>query len=312
MQLFIFGDILLDEIHYVDALPREGECRIIKTANVFYGGRGANIAVAARKLGLNAALFSIAGRNFSSSGYEAYLRENQVNIENVKLVQEEMSRFLLYTTTDKSYAFYNPRVDHYYDALPFNIDILKGCEMVHFTLMHEKFCARVLKQLKNVKLKNVNMNWIISASLGKEIYLASKRYLSLLLRVCNYLFMNEAEAKALTAKVGAEMKELLQNENLRAMAITSGEKGSIIQTSKRVIRIPAVKVKRARNPVGAGDAYAAGFLFGLSRNYDLLTCGRIASVVASYAVEGFGAQSSLPNINQVRYRYLKAFGAPFH
>lgn len=306
MQLFIFGDITLDEIHFVDALPREGECRIIKTGNIFFGGRGANIAVAAGKLGLNAALFSIAGRDFFSSGYEAYLRENQVNIENVKLVQEEMSRFFLYiTSSGSSYAFYNPRVDPYYDTLAFNIDILKGYEMVHFTLMHEKFCTRVLEQLKNA-----DTNWIISASLGKEIYLASKRYLSLLLRICNYLFMNEAEARALTEKVGGEMKELLQNENLRAMAITSGERGSVIHTSKRGIRIPAVKVKRARNPVGAGDAYAAGFLFGLSRNYDLRTCGRIASVVASYAVEGFGAQSSLPNISQVRYRYLKAFGVP--
>ncbi|MEM2924957.1 MAG: PfkB family carbohydrate kinase [Methanocellales archaeon] len=308
MQLFIFGDVTLDEIHYVDALPREGECRVIKTANIFFGGRGANIAVAARKLGLNVALFSITGRDFATSGYEAYLRENQVNIENVKLVEIEMSRFLLYITSEgKSYAFYNPRVDPYYDTLAFDIDMLKKYELVHFTLMHERFCTRVLKQLKNA-----DRSWIISASLGKEIYLASKHYLNLLLSTCNYLFMNEAEARVLTAKVGVEMKELLENENLRAIVITLGERGSVIHTLKRSIRIPVVKVKRARNPVGAGDAYAAGFLFGLSRNYELRTCGRIASVVASYAVEGFGAQSKLPSASQVRYRYLKAFGSPFH
>ncbi len=304
MQLFIIGDITLDEIHHVDALPSEGECRIIKTANIFYGGRGANIAVAARKLGLNVALFSLAGRDFSRSGYEAYLRENKVNIENLKIVENvEMSRFFLYTTSKgESYAFYHPSVDPYYDTLAFNIDILKDYEMVHFTLMHEKFCTRVLEQFKN-------MDKIVSASLGKEIYLASKRYLSLLLSKCNYLFMNEPEAKNLIAKVG---RESLLKSNLRAIAITLGERGSVIHTRGRKINIPAVKVKRARNPVGAGDAYVAGFLFGLSRNYDLRTCGRIASVVASHAVEGFGAQSSLPSVNQVRYGYLKAFGSSLH
>jgi sugar/nucleoside kinase (ribokinase family) len=305
MQLFIFGDITLDEIRFVDALPSEGECRIIKSVNILFGGRGANIAVGAKKLGLNATLFSIVGRDFSTSGYEAHLRKNQVNIENLKMIWNiELSRFFLYTSRCESYAFYDPRVDPYYDTFAFNIDILKDYEMVHFTLMHEKFCTRVLKQL-------INSDKILSASFGKEIYLASKRYLNLLLEVANYLFMNEAEAKVLLAKLGVGKEKLLQNKNIRAIAITLGERGSLIYTCKQKMRIPAVKVKRARNPLGAGDAYTAGFLYGLSRNYDLRTCGRIASVVASYAIEGFGAQSSLPSINQVRYRYFKVFGSHF-
>lgn len=306
MRLFIFGDITLDIINCVDALPLNGECRIIRSTSTFFGGRGANIAVAASRLGLDAALCSIAGRNFSSSGYEVYLKEKGVNIENLKMIEEaEMSRFFLYMNKKgQSYAFYEPSVDAYYDTFDFDDDRLKGYELVHFTLMHEKFAARCLKRLEK-------MDKIISAGFGKEIYLASEEFLKFLLGRCRYLFMNDAEAGVLMAKVGARREEeLLQCENLNAIAITSAEKGSIIHTRKGQIRISAVRVKKVRNPIGAGDAYAAGFLSGLSKGKDLRICGRIATTVASFAVEGFGAQSSLPSLNQVKRRYLQAFSSP--
>ncbi len=306
MRLFIFGDVTLDRIFSVDWLPAEGECRVIRSSKALFGGRGANIAIATGRLGMSVALCSIAGRDFFPSGYASQLKKHNVDIESLTIVEEaETSRFSLYEDQEGgSYAFYEPCVDMYYDTLAFDIRRLKGYDMVHFTLAHEKFAGKVLDKLEHTKK-------ILSASLGREIYLISARYLRRLLGTCEYLFMNETEAGILKAKVKtAGGTELFTNySNLQAIAITSGEAGSVIHTRREKIKIPAVKAKRATNPLGAGDAYVAGFLYGVSKKYDMRTCGKIASAVASFAVVGYGAQSSLPDLGRVKRRYLDAFGS---
>lgn len=302
MALFVFGDVTLDTIYCVDGLPGGGECRIIRGAKTFFGGRGANIAVAASKLGMKVALCSIAGEDFHTSGYSAQLKKHKVNTENLKVIEQvRISRFYLYENQKgESCAFYEPRVDKYYDTLDFDVSKLEDYGMVHFTSMHEKFAVKMLRKLRHT-------NKIVSASLGKEIYMVSASYLRLLLETCEYIFMNEAEARELKVKV----KELFPDgkENSLVIVITSGIAGSVIQTRDAMIKIPTVKARKATNPIGAGDAYVAGFLYGISKKYDLQTCGRIASVVASFAIEGYGAQSSLPDFDRVKRRYLDTFGA---
>ena len=72
---------------------------------------------------------------------------------------------------------------------------------------------------------------------------------------------------------------------------TLGEAGSCIYTPDSVkCKIPPVQIDNPVDPTGAGDAYRAGLLKGLSLGYDLEKCAAMGSVSASYAVEHVGTQ----------------------
>jgi sugar/nucleoside kinase (ribokinase family) len=71
-------------------------------------------------------------------------------------------------------------------------------------------------------------------------------------------------------------------------AVTRGEKGSLILTPERIIEIEAEPVARVVDTTGAGDLYAAGFLFGRARGLNLRTCGRLASIAAAEIISHIG------------------------
>lgn len=104
------------------------------------------------------------------------------------------------------------------------------------------------------------------------------------------LVANEAELAALT---GADTFE----DGLAAMAgyetllvATRSEKGSVVATGDDQYEIPAEPVPQVVDTTGAGDAYAAGFLHGYARGYDLPTCGRLGAVSASEVISHLGSR----------------------
>jgi sugar/nucleoside kinase (ribokinase family) len=65
-------------------------------------------------------------------------------------------------------------------------------------------------------------------------------------------------------------------------------------TPETVVQIPAWPVGKVVDLTGAGDLYAAGFLFGYTQGRDHATCGRIASLCAGEIISHFGARPEVP------------------
>lgn len=77
-------------------------------------------------------------------------------------------------------------------------------------------------------------------------------------------------------------------------ALTRSEQGSVIVADGQVHRVAAHPVSTLVDTTGAGDLYAAGFLFGLSRGRDLPTCGRLGSLAAAEVISHVGARPMVP------------------
>jgi len=102
------------------------------------------------------------------------------------------------------------------------------------------------------------------------------------------VFANEEEVKALTGLDPEKAIEILA-EICNIAIVKLGPEGSIVMSGSDKIKIDAVNA----NPIdttGAGDLYAAGFIYGLSQNAKLRTCGRIGSVLAGKVIEVLGAK----------------------
>ncbi len=104
----------------------------------------------------------------------------------------------------------------------------------------------------------------------------------------NIVFANEDEARAFTGK--EPLEALIHISNHCDMAIVKvGKDGSFIKSGDKIVQIKP-RLANCIDTTGAGDLYAAGFLFGLACNYSLEVCGSIGSLVSGNVVEVLGAK----------------------
>ncbi len=102
------------------------------------------------------------------------------------------------------------------------------------------------------------------------------------------VFANEEEALSLTGKNAEEALAVIAD--MCSIAVVKlGAQGSFIKTGDRIIRIEAIPAK-CIDTTGAGDIYAAGFLYALSENLNLKVAGKIGSLLAAKVVEVIGAK----------------------
>jgi sugar/nucleoside kinase (ribokinase family) len=102
------------------------------------------------------------------------------------------------------------------------------------------------------------------------------------------LFANEEEAKAFTGLPPEQALESMSRD-CSLVIVKLGGKGSIIQRKSERYIVPSIKAN-CIDTTGAGDLYASGFLFGLTKNFDLEKCGKLGSLLAGNVIEVIGAK----------------------
>ncbi|HTC07883.1 MAG TPA: adenosine kinase [Acetobacteraceae bacterium] len=103
------------------------------------------------------------------------------------------------------------------------------------------------------------------------------------------LFANEAEITSLYETNTFEAAADQARRDVALAALTRSEAGSIILRGDSTVTVAAERADVV-DTTGAGDAYAAGFLAGLTSGRDLATCGRIASIAAAEVIGHYGAR----------------------
>jgi adenosine kinase len=91
--------------------------------------------------------------------------------------------------------------------------------------------------------------------------------------------------------------------------MTRGEAGALITADQAEFEIPAARPKRVLDPTGAGDAFRAGLMLGLTRKYPWPVVGRLAALAAVHAIEHPGPQQHSYTRHEFAARYTQNFGA---
>ncbi|MCB1539241.1 MAG: adenosine kinase [Rhodospirillales bacterium] len=108
------------------------------------------------------------------------------------------------------------------------------------------------------------------------------------------LFANEAEILALYQSTSLDHALESVRPHCRVIAVTRSEKGCVILNGGETLEIPAFPVDRVIDTTGAGDQFAAGFLFGLARGRDLYHCGQLGCLAASEVIAHVGPRPETP------------------
>jgi sugar/nucleoside kinase (ribokinase family) len=115
-------------------------------------------------------------------------------------------------------------------------------------------------------------------------------------RTVDLVFANESELLSLyeTSDFDGALSQLRKDIGLAA--VSRSEKGCVIASADGVIAVPAQPIDKLVDTTGAGDLFAAGFLFGFARGAGLRNCAELGTLAASEIIQHLGArpQTSLP------------------
>jgi ribokinase len=302
-DILAFGSIVIDNVLLVKRFASVNETVQAEKYRYTYGGAGANVAVAAARLGAKSGIFAVSGYDFTRISYEKALKEQGVDTRGVivtKAFPVPRSFIISKENSDDQILYYyeNKRGTSrlLFENERLAAELAKEYEILHFSTGHFEFYYRFLKRSR---LENV-----ISFDPGQETFSYPYR-VTRILRYTHVLFMNNYEAKRI--KELLKLQSLKEIEGPRLICVSMGAQGSVIIFNRKTYRIPAVRPSRLVDPTGAGDSHRAGFLVALLKGYDIPTAGKIASTVASFTIEAEGAQTSLPTWEKVVRRYEHFF-----
>ncbi len=127
-------------------------------------------------------------------------------------------------------------------------------------------------------------------------------FLALIRSGIGILFANESEILSLYETNSFD--EAVRNvaRDTRLAVLTRSEKGSVIVSEGEPIQISPEPVRKVVDTTGAGDLYAAGFLFGLARDFDLKSAGQLGSFAAAEIIGQMGARPEVKLSHLARMR----------
>ena len=104
------------------------------------------------------------------------------------------------------------------------------------------------------------------------------------------LFGNDAEVRALYETSDSASAFAALAEDCRFAVVTRSEEGAIVLREGRTVTVPAAPVGGVVDLTGAGDLFAAGFIYGLARGRDEMTCARLGALAAAEVIGQIGAR----------------------
>lgn len=168
------------------------------------------------------------------------------------------------------------------------VDDFRGCCHAHiegYLLFNEALMRKVLESAKKAGCS-------ISLDLASfEVVNAAKRILpEILENYVDIVFANEEEGTAFTGIEGDYSAMALRLAELTGIAaIKVGAHGSYVSQNGRVEKVEPMHAAKVVDTTGAGDLWAAGFLYGWLRNRPLAECGKIGSTLGSAVVQEYGS-----------------------
>jgi len=118
--------------------------------------------------------------------------------------------------------------------------------------------------------------------------------------------LNDYEARVVEQKIGKGVEQLARVA--QAVVVTRGGEGSVVVTADAEFRIPAVPPEGVVDPTGCGDAFRAGLLYGMARDWGWEKSAQLASVMGSIKIAHRGGQNHRPGREAIARRFKETFG----
>ena len=279
----------------------------VNSTRLAFGGDALNEAVVLSQLGAKVELISKVGDDEAGKRVLDFLLEKQVDVTRVKVEEGLVTgiNIVLVTPDGERVFLTNPNGSlrklgeaDVREQLEEAADIVCLASMFVSPLLDIPAMERIFQRLKS-KLGRILVADMTTAKNGESI-----EDIEGLLKYIDYVIPNETEAERLTGESDVyRSAELFLEHGASCVVIKRGSKGCLIRTRERQIEVPAYAHAKLVDTTGAGDSFAAGFLYGLKNGMSLEECGRFGCAAASCTVEKMGANAAIESVELPMRRY---------
>lgn len=300
MEVLCLGILVADVVAKpIDEMPGKGKLKLVDTMELHTGGCASNTGYALNKLGISTGLMGKVGVDGFGDFIVRYMKSAGLDIRGIKRTSSvNTSATMVMVSSDGERTFFHylgANAELCYEDIDF--DIIKEAKILHVagTFLMPKFdgepASRVLKQAKD---------WGIITSLDTAWDSRGNwmRVLEPCLQYLDIFMPSIEEARMITGKEEPpEIAEYLLSYGIGTVALKMGERGSYIRTRDWELYVPVYKV-RTVDATGAGDAFAAGFLAGVSAGWDHRDAARLGNAVGACCVTAIGAVAGIKDLQE--------------
>ncbi len=252
------------------------------------GGSAANTINGIANLGLQCAFIGQIGHDKYGGLYMDDLEKNNIQAK-LLISNTQTGRATVFISKDSERTFgtyLGAAVEMSAEDLKpemfrgFNIIHLEGYLVQNHELIER---AMIIAKQEGLTISLDLASYNVVESNNEFLHKVVKKYVDI-------LFANEEEAKAFTGKLPEEaLDEIAKDVDIAVVKI--GSKGSLIKRGGLIEKIGVIKVKSI-DTTGAGDLYAAGFLYGFAKGLPLAKCGKMGSILSGKVIEVIGPKMS--------------------
>ncbi|WP_125766453.1 ribokinase [Lapidilactobacillus wuchangensis] len=288
-KIIVIGSAAIDFMIETNELPTRGKTVLGKRFNTSMGGKGANQAVAAARMGASVTMIGCVGTDHFSDAINSNLANNQINVDYMERVTQ--------STAGTAFVILNNQDNQ--------IIVVPGANA-------ELTWEKVAPSLKKIAIANDLV--ILQNEIPLETNLA-------IIKFCEQqkisVLYNPAPAKKISTNVlkqityltpnEHEFKQLFPNQTLEQilphypnkLIVTLGERGVIYNDGSKNQLIPANQVQPV-DTTGAGDTFNGAFAASIITQTDLETAIKRGNQAAALSVQAKGAQTGMPTLNAIQ------------
>lgn len=305
-RILVVGSFVMDLVAEAHRAPDLGETVIGCSFRTAPGGKGANQAVQAARLGADVCMAGCVGNDAFGKEMLAALNASGVDTTRVKISNEHptgVGHIEIQASPEgvQNRIIVVPGAN--YDLLPADVSWLekeiKNFDMVVMQLEIKRDTIEYVAKVAHEADIPVMLNPAPAASLSDG-----------LLSCLTFLSPNETEAALLTGisvnsegRLSGEMLKTaaarLENKGVSNVIITLGDQGAAICSKTGVEIVPSVKMNNVKDPTAAGDSFVGAFCVGYAAGLSTEGALQLAVYTAAITVCGYGAIPSLPVLDNV-------------
>jgi ribokinase len=292
-----FGALNVDKLFKVNMIANREEEGFVTDLKISGGGSAANTIVGLARLELNTGFVGKVASDMEGKFLLDELREEGVDVNGIAVTTMGRSgKVMGYIDQQGDRALYvDAGVNKQLEYADINLDYVSGTKFLHLSSFVAEKPFDAQKRLINM-LSGVQVCFDPGAIYARKGFAELKPIIQRSFAV----LPNKLEIELLTGQDYREGASTFMDLGAELVAVKLGKQGCYVTDGKESHTIEAYQVE-AVDTTGAGDAFDAGFIYGLVKGKDLFECGRLGNFVASRCVLAMGARTGLPRLADLTY-----------
>ena len=291
-----FGALNLDKLFKVNIIAKKEEEGAVLDFKESAGGSAANTVVGLARLELKTGFIGKVASDQEGNFLLNEFRKEGVDVNGITVSEKGRSGSVMgFINPEGHRALYvDPGVNDHIDFNDINLDYVSGAKFLHMSSFVGECSFKAQKQLLE-QLTDVKVSFDPGAIYARRGLEALKP----IIKKTHVMFPNRIEVKLLTGQDYREGAQTFIRLGVDLVVVKLGERGCYVTDGEESHLIEPYKVE-AVDTTGAGDAFCAGFLYGLIKQKDMYECGRLGNFVASRCISQMGARTGLPKLADLK------------